>query len=624
MGSLGIDALVTLAAAGAIAIGEAWEAAAVTFLFSLGEVLEGASLARARRALEDLVSWMPETARVDRGGWVDVPVEEIRQGERLALRSGEKLPVDGEVVAGRATVDTSRVTGESMPELREPGDRVIAGSIVQAGYLEVVATRVGAESTFQKVVALVLEAQESKPRVQAFLERFGRLYTPMVLLLAAGSLVVTRDVRLALTLLVVACPGALVMAAPVSLMSGLAMAARHGVLVRRASVLEALARLDTVVFDKTGTLTQGAPAVVATHTFHGWSEKGVLGDAVALEARSEHPLAGAVLAAARELGVTSGERSSRPSVSGDRPAAAEDTPWPVDELEVLPGRGLVARVQRESTGGSALLPPRVIHVGSVRLVQEGEIRLPDEARPVLEAEEAAGRTVVLVAEDRRVVGLLALEDPPRPEAAGAIAWLRKLGIRSLVILSGDRPAPVTALGRALGVDEARGGLLPQEKHAEVARLARAGHRMGMVGDGINDGPALSRADVAFAMGLGGTDLARGLADVVVAWDHLTQVPLAIELARSVVRDVRQNVALGVLTAGLLLAAVLAGEAHLGAAMLVHQLSVLAVIGNGLRLFLYRPRHENLSLQRDRPVSGTFALPKLGRSHRTREGSSQVR
>lgn len=582
--SLSVGALVTLAALGAILIGEAWEAAAVTVLFSLGGVLEGASLARARQALEELMGWMPERARVDRGGWIEVPVEEIQPGDRLALRSGEKLPVDGTVAAGSATIDTSRVTGEAMPVAATPGDTVIAGSTLQAGYLEVVATRVGAESTFQKVVDLVLEAQESRPRVQEFLERFGRYYTPLILILAAGSFALTRDLRLSLTLLVVACPGALVMATPVSLMSGLAVAARQGVLVRRASALEAMARLDTVIFDKTGTLTQGSPAVARVHTFDGRGEGEVLQLAAALEERSEHPLARAVLA-----------------------AAGPGRPWTVDRFQVLPGRGVRATVHR---GESDQGPARLIHVGSPRLAREERLVLPEGAAALLDAEERDGRSVVMVAEEGRVIGLLALEDAPRPEAAQAMAWLRRLGLGSLRILSGDRPGAVASVGRAVGIADARGGLLPQEKHAEVARLVEAGRRIGMVGDGINDGPALAQAHVAFAMGLGGTDLARGLADVVLARDQVTQVPLAIELARTVVRNVRQNVAAGVLTAGFLLGAVLAGQAHLSSAMLIHQLSVLAVIANGLRLFLYRPTGWPASPLR--PVGEVGTAPGLER------------
>lgn len=561
--SLSIDGLVTLAAAGAILLGEAWEAAAVTVLYSLGGLLEGASLARTRRALEELMAWMPERAQVlKEGGWEEVPVEAIRPGDRVRIRSGEKVVVDGRVVTGRASVDTSRVTGESIPLDVEPGDSVIAGSLVQVGYLEVEATRVGAESTFQRVLDLILEAQEAKPRVQEVLDRVGRVYTPLVLLLAAASLALTRDLHLSLTLLVVACPGALVMAAPVALMSGLAVAARHGVLLRRASAVESLARLDTLLFDKTGTLTEGRPRVSQVHGFGGWAPQQVLEVAAALEARSEHPLAQAVLAAA-----------------GPHP------PWEVEALEVLPGRGLQARVRPP---GRASGPARPVLVGSPRLMAEAQVAVPPEAQALLAREEEAGRSPVMVAVEGRLIGLLALEDTLRPEAPAALAWLRHLGVGRLAILSGDRPAAVEAVGRALALDEARGGMLPAEKDEAVVRLVARGHRVGMVGDGVNDGPALARAEVAFAMGLEGTDLAKGVADVVLARDEITQVPLAIDLARTIRRIIGQNLALAILTAVVLLGAVLSGHGHLGWAMLVHQGSVLAVIANSLRLLVYRP------------------------------------
>ncbi|HLN65231.1 MAG TPA: heavy metal translocating P-type ATPase, partial [Symbiobacteriaceae bacterium] len=402
---------------------------------------------------------------------------------------------------------------------------------------------------------LVAEAQEQKPRVQRLLDRFARWYTPLVIAVAVLLFVFTRDVELALTFLVIGCPGALVVAAPVAVVAGLGNAARSGLLIKGGERLERIGQVNVVAFDKTGTLTRGRPRVTAVVPFDHTPETRVLSLAAAAEQRSEHHLATAILTHAREMGVA--------------PALAEE--WRLE-----PGAGAVAR-----SGGDLVL------VGNRRLLQAHGIALSQEQEAAVAGREALGDTVALVAAGGRPVGLLGITDPVRPEAAGLVAALQAAGVRHTVMLTGDNQAAAERVARRLGVSEVRAALSPEEKVQAIRQLQAAGHVVAMVGDGINDAPALAAADVAVAMGASGTQAAIEAADVALMSDRIERVPRAIDLSRRIMAVVRQNVAIAVTVVVLLLVGVVSRKVLLGGGMLVHEASVLVVILNGMRLLRIR-------------------------------------
>jgi Cd2+/Zn2+-exporting ATPase len=564
-----IPLLVTVAAAGAVWIGEAWEAAAVTLLYVLGSYLEDLTLARTRAALRSLVDLRPRQARVKRGAEVEaVPAEAVQAGETVVVLPGDRVPVDGSVQAGRAALDTAALTGEPLPVEVGPGDRVLSGSVSQVGYLEVTAERVGADTTFSRLIYLVAEAQEQKPRVQRFLDRFARWYTPAVIATAVALGLWTRDARLALTFLVIGCPGALVVASPVAVVAGLGNAARQGMLIKGGERLERIGKVDVVAFDKTGTLTLGKPRVTAVLPFTdaGLSPQELLSLAAAAEQRSEHHLATAILTHAREMGA--------------EPAAAED--WILE-----PGLGAVARVTPIGAGGSGTGEPLEVLVGNRKLLTAHGVTLTAAQEAVLASRQALGETLALVAAGGRAVGLLAITDPVRTGAEGLVAALKQAGVRRTVMLTGDNEGAATVVAGRLGVDVVRAGLSPAEKVAAIRELQAAGHVVAMIGDGVNDAPALAAADVSIAMGASGTQAAIEAADVALMSDRLEKVPEAIGMSRRIMGVVRQNVAFAVAVVALLLVGVVGRMVFLSGGMLVHEASVLVVILNGMRL-LRRP------------------------------------
>ncbi|MHB9144274.1 MAG: heavy metal translocating P-type ATPase [Symbiobacteriia bacterium] len=563
LGQLGIPLLVTLAAVGALIIGEAWEAAAVTFLFALGNYLEGITLSRTRSALHSLMELAPQTARVKRGEEIEViSAFDVQPGETVVVLPGDRVPVDGRVLSGRAVLDTAAVTGEPMPQEAGPESTVLGGSVSRSGYLEVLAERVGADSTFSRLLYLVAEAQEQKPQVQRVLDRFARWYTPAVIAAAVLVYGFTRDIELALTFLVIGCPGALLMASPVATVAGIGRAARQGVLIKGGERLERIGRVDVLAFDKTGTLTLGQPKVTQVVAFGaggvgpGGNAATVLALAAAAEQRSEHHLAMAILEHARSEGVT---------------------PAPADDWTLEPGLGATAH-SRTAHG-----PTGEILVGNRRLLAAHGLELTPEQEAQVAAHEAAGETVALVAAAGQAQGFLSITDPLRPEAAELVDGLRRVGIRHTVMLTGDNPAAAERVASRLGIDEVRAGLLPADKVTAIRELQAKGHRVAMIGDGINDAPALAAADVAIAMGVSGTQAAIETADIALMADRLDRVPYAIGLSRQIVGVVRQNVAIAVITVLLLLAGVVGRVVLLGGGMLVHEASVLAVILNGMRL-----------------------------------------
>ncbi|MCO5316250.1 MAG: cation-translocating P-type ATPase [Solirubrobacterales bacterium] len=551
---IGIELLVTIAVLGAIVIGEYWEAAAVTFLFTFGAMLEAMTLSRTRGALTEMLALVPDTATVIRDGQqVEVGPTEVEPGESVLVKPGGKISVDGVITDGIAAIDESGITGESMPRSVGLDDGVFAGTVLTEGTVTVRATGIGSETTLGRIVQRVEEAQEMKAPAQRMMERFASWYTPSVVVLAAAVYALGGGIEMALTLLVIACPGALVISMPVSIVAGIGRAARRGVLIKGGEHLEAAGKVDAIALDKTGTLTRGRPVLEEIAVIDPAStENDILGWAAAAEAGSEHPLGTAILTAADKRGL-------------EVPAAPE-------EFEVHVGRGVEASVDGDR-----------VMVGTLRLMDESGIEVPETAADRIERMTAIGRTAMLVARGEKVVGVLAVADEIRPDAAPAIAAMRKAGVKRIVMLTGDSERVARAVGDRVGITEVHAGLLPDQKLELIRSMQADGQVVAMVGDGVNDAPALVASDVGVAMGLGGTDVAIETADIALVSDHLPKIVEAIKLSRLTVRNLRQNVGVALATVVTLLAGVMVGEVQMAGGMFVHQISVVVVILNAMRL-----------------------------------------
>ncbi len=568
--ALDMNFLMSVAAIGAVLIGEYEEGASAMFLFAVAQLLETYSMERARRAIRALMDVAPAEATVLRGGAeVRVPVDRVEVGETVVVRPGEKIAVDGVVLSGRSGVDQAPITGESMPVDKEPGAEVFAGSLNGEGALEVRSSKPAADTTLARIIHAVEEAQATRAPAQAFVDRFARSYTPAVVALALLVLVVPpllgwgswgTWIYRALALLVVACPCALVISTPVTIVSALAGAARRGILIKGGVHLEAAGRARVVALDKTGTLTEGRPEVVEVAALDGGDADEVLAVAAAAEARSQHPLARAVLRRAAERGL-----AGRPS----------------SDLQALTAKGVRARVG-----------DRTVYVGNERLFAELGL-LDGVLRTRLAAQAAAGRTAVLVGTTKgdearvKVLGLIAIADRVRVEASHALRALHGAGIRRIVMLTGDSEGTARAVaaslgGPGIGVDEFRAGLLPEDKTAAVSELRAAHGAVLFVGDGVNDAPALAVADVGVAMGAGGTDVALETADIALMTDDLGRLATTIRLARKAEGIIRANIAFALLTKLVFVLLAVTGYATLWMAVAADMGASLLVVANGMR------------------------------------------
>lgn len=552
-----IDLLVTIAVVGALVIGEYVEAAGVSFLFIFGAYLEARTLEKTRRSLRDLVDMAPQEAQVLRNGQtVTLPVEDIVEGDHVLVQSGGKIAVDGSIASGQALVNEATITGEPVPASKTVGDPVYSGTIVDNGYIDVVAEKIGEDTTFAQIIELVEEAQETKTKAQRFLDKFANIYTPAIMVLSVLVFVFTGDVEFALTFLVIACPGALVISTPVSMVAGLGNGARHGVLVKGGDALERLSKTDTLVFDKTGTLTMGRPQITEIKTIN-YDDDALLALSARLELASEHPLGRTVVEEAQNRGLPV-------------------TKAP-ENVEVIKGGGIRGDVDGHQ-----------VAVGSRRLLTSTGVDLPEELAAYAEQRERVGNTVVFATIDNRLAGILSIADQIRPEAAAAIAALRKKGVKQFYMLTGDNRHTAQLVADQLGIDHAVAELLPQDKVRIVAELKEAGHRVAMIGDGINDAPAIATADVGVAMGAG-TDVSIQTADVILMGNRFDQLVHAYSLARATVRNMLQNTTIAIGTVVLLLTGVLAQQVFMSTGMLVHEVSVLVVILNAIRLVRYRDK-----------------------------------
>jgi Cd2+/Zn2+-exporting ATPase len=551
---ISIDLLVSVAAIGAIIIGNFWEAAAVTFLFSIGHALEAATMNKTRSALAELVAVAPDTAVVMRDGEQhEVPAHQVRMGEIVLVKNGSKVPVDGQVVAGTAALDEASITGESIPVEKSKSDQVFAGTISTSGFLQVLATGVGADTTLARIIHRVEEAQDAKAKTQAFIDRFSTWYTPAVFILALLAGLITQDVVLALTLLVIGCPGALVISIPVAIVAGIGRAARNGILIKGGEYLETSAMISAVAVDKTGTLTEGRPKLTDVVVLdESLSRTDVLRWAAAAEAGSEHPLARPILDAARDEGV-----SPVGTPGGVTPVAGKGIVSMVDDRRVLIGNApLLEQYGVEDTVGA------------------------DQAANQLAAQ---GRTPMIVAVDDTVIGVIAVADQIREDAPEMIARLHEAGVDKVVMLTGDTRLVAEAIGEAVGIDEIHASLLPEDKLDAVAAMQRDGHTVAMVGDGVNDAPALATADIGVAMGAAGSAVAVETADIALMGDNLMKLPESVSLAKRTVSVMRQNIFIALATVVALLIGVFAGGVTMSVGMLVHEGSVLVVILNAMRL-----------------------------------------
>ncbi|MFA5634572.1 MAG: cation-translocating P-type ATPase [Anaerovoracaceae bacterium] len=557
-----IELLVTIAVVGALYIHEYVESSVVTFLFMFGAYLEARTLEKTRSSLKALVDMAPQEANVIREGEsLIIPVDEVVKGDRIIIRSGGKVPVDGSILSGKATLNEAAITGESVPAMKETGDKVYSGTIVDNGYLEMIAEKVGDDTTFAKIIELVEEAQESKSKAQKFLDKFANYYTPAVVVLSIAVYLITFNLHLAITFLVVACPGALVIGAPVSNVAGIGNGAKNGVLIKGGEVMDRLSKVDTVVFDKTGTLTKGRPEVTDINTFLNWDTEELLRLVAKAETISEHHLGQTIVKEANKRNL---------NLEGE-----------VLNSEVIKGNGITAQVEG-----------RVLAIGNRKLMDGENVPVSDEVAHYAIGREKAGNTAIFAAVDGQIAGIFSITDQIREDAHRALAEMRRNGIKKMVMLTGDNRHTAELVAGELGLDEFYAELLPENKVGFVKELKAAGHTVAMAGDGINDAPAIATADIGLAMGEGGTDVSMETADVVLMADKLMQFSHAYALAKATIRNMKQNTFFAVAVVFVLLIGVLSDYVHLASGMFVHEASILIVILNAMRLIRFNSKSKS--------------------------------
>ena len=548
-----IDVLVTIAVLGAFLIQNYEESAIVTFLFLFGAYLEARTLNQTRSAIRELTEMAPELAlkQMENGEFEEVDVWDVDEGDLLLVKTGAKIPVDGTVLSGEGYINEASITGESAPVTKEIGSGVYAGTILENGTLQVQADRVGEDTTFGKIIELVEEAQDSKSEAERFIDRFSKWYTPAVLVISFIVWLFSQDIELAITVLVLGCPGALVIGVPVSNVAGIGNGARHGVLLKGSEVIHDFSNVDTIVFDKTGTLTVGNPEV-AERKVYGENTEQALTYLASVENESDHPLAKAVLEALdMEQYLT------------------------VEETNVIKGGGITATINNQ----------RVV-VGNVALMEREEIPLSEEVRVDIQEFEANGSSLVLTAVDGELKILMGIRDQIRPGVKKDLKELKKLGVKNLVVLSGDNQGTVDLVAHELGLTEAHGHMLPEDKAAYIEKLQNEKQIVAFVGDGVNDSPSLALADIGIAMG-SGTDVAIETSEVVLMNSDFDRLPHALGLTKTTANNMVQNIVIAVGVVLLLLASVFFSEwMNMSIGMLVHEASILVVILNGMRLLGY--------------------------------------
>lgn len=550
---ISIDVLVTIAVIGAFFIQNYEESAIVTFLFLFGSWLEARTLNSTRSAIKELTEMAPEVAfkQMENGEFEEVDVWDVDEGDILQVRTGGKVPVDGTVVIGEGHINEASITGEADPVRKETDSEVFAGTILENGTLQIRADRVGEDTTFGKIIELVEEAQDSKSEAERFIDQFSQWYTPAVLVLAFIVWIFSQNVELAITILVLGCPGALVIGVPVSNVAGIGNGAKNGVLLKGSEVIQDFSKVDTILFDKTGTLTVGNPEVAEFKTYGDADQ--ALSYLASVENESDHPLAKAVLSQLGDIEM-----------------------YPVDETNVVKGGGIVAEVDGHR-----------VAIGNVALMEKENIQLTKEAREDFEAYEKRGNSLVITAVDGELKALMGIRDQIRPGIKQDLQAMKALGVKNLIVLSGDNQGTVDLVAEELGLTEAHGNLLPEDKADYLKELQAQGQIVAFVGDGVNDSPSLALADIGIAMG-SGTDVAIETSDVVLMNSNMSRLPHALGLTKATANNMKQNIVIAVGTVLVLLAAVFFSDwMNMSIGMLVHEGSILVVILNGMRLLRYR-------------------------------------
>lgn len=548
---LNVDTLVSIAAIAATAVGAYQEAATVIFIMLLGEFLEHLTVGKARRAISSLIQLAPKTAWVRREQEeVRVPIEEVKAKEIVIVKPGERIPVDGKIISGCGSINQSMLTGESIPIEKGVGDRVYCGTINESGSCEIETNQVAEDTKLAQIKRLILEAQAEKSPTQRVMDRFTRYFIPAILLIALATFLITGDAIRAITILIVACPCALVLGTPTAVVAAIGNAARQGILIKGGAYLEQMGRLKTLLMDKTGTLTYGRPKVVGINGLDGLNEKEVLYWAAIAEKRSEHPLAKAITERAEELGLL--------------------IPHP-ESFENLRGKGVKAR-----WNGKAIL------LGSAHFLREEKVTIPESAMEVLKRKESEGATSLFLSLDHRLLGLISIADTLREKAKAAIDRIRREGLSEIWMLTGDSEAVANRIGKELGI-RYEANLLPEEKVLRVKEWKKQGQTVAMVGDGVNDAPALAAADVGIAMGAAGTDIAIETADIALMTDELEKIPTAIRLSRKALLVIKENIAFALVFNTVLVFLSAQGWVTMILGAVMHQASSLLVILNSMRL-----------------------------------------
>ncbi|MBU7454933.1 heavy metal translocating P-type ATPase [Leuconostoc fallax] len=545
-----IELLVSFAVIGAILIGEFSESGIVVWLFALGRFLEARTLTRTRSAIAQLVQLMPKqalristpTSRI----FELIDIDDIQVGDYVLVKTGSQIPVDGKIVNGEGAINEASITGESKINFKSQAQNVFAGTSLDSGTLVIQADKVGEDTAFGKIIDLVETSQDSQSQAQQIIDRFAKYYTPVVLVLAVLIGIVTRDIRLAITVLILGCPGALVIGVPVSTVAGIGVAARHGILVKGSEALVQLRKVTTFAFDKTGTVTKGTPTVTAVQNYQGLEMQN-LAIVASIEHESNHPLAQAIQKEYTTLEL-----------------------MPIDKTVVIKGKGIVANVGQQQ-----------VVVGNQQLMHDYDIDLTIGQQDT-DYFLREGYSLVYVAMNHQLHLLLGIHDPLKPEATKIMQQLRELDNQRLVLMSGDQQRAVEIVAHQLKLTQAYGDCLPENKMALIQQYQSHGERVAFVGDGVNDSPALVTANVGIAMG-NGTDIAMDVADIVLMHADLNKLPLAVKIARATAMNMYQNIIIAMLTVVFLLIGLFTGYIFMASGMLIHELSIIVVTLNGVRL-----------------------------------------
>jgi Cd2+/Zn2+-exporting ATPase/Cu+-exporting ATPase len=553
-----VETFMSIAILAATVIGEFLAALTIVFFMLIADLLEETTIARARSAIKELIKLTPSTARVLAGEQeIEMPIEKLKSGDLVIVRPGEKIPVDGLILEGHGSVNQSPITGESMPVEKTSGDHVFAGSINEVGVLKIEAHKIGPETTLSNIINLVEKAEATKAPVQRIADRFSAYFTPIVLSLSLITWLITGNILYAIAIIVVACPCSIALATPLSVIASSGRAARAGIIVKGGRYLEALAGIDTVVMDKTGTITLGQPVVTDIRGFGCHQNQEILTYAAATEIFSEHALAKAIIQKAREEGIV--------------------IPKPKN-FKVIPGKGVRAEVNGE-----------IIVMGSKELMKDEEIMVSQEALNYLNELEKSAKTTMLIAHDGEVCGVIAVADLIRKSTLEAIQELKRMGIKRLIMLTGDNQKTAEAVAKEIGINEFYAELLPEDKVAKVKALKKEGCRIAMIGDGINDAPVLAAADIGIAMAAAGTDIAIEAADIALMRDDWQQVPEAVKIGKRTFTTIKQNLGIGLFfnIVGVSLAA--SGLLTPIMAAIAHVIPDIGVFLNSSKLLAYKSR-----------------------------------